>query len=167
MSHKQPDGQQWFDEALNFSDVTVRHPGCPSYLNRFKGNPGKLLDSAVTQKFVSYLLWCKERGASFSALAITSYGGLSEEFFNFLRRIANHAEASSFSSVTDRTAFLNRMVQSVVATLMKGNSWMYRRGIHDSRRKYGYVLKAADEEAIAEAIKSQKEAKRNEILHAC
>ena len=57
LSHKQPDGQQWFDEALNFSDVTVRHPGCPSYLNRFKGNPGKLLDSAVTQKFVSYLLW--------------------------------------------------------------------------------------------------------------
>ena len=166
LSSKQPDGQQFFDETLNFSDVTVRHPCSPSYLNRFKGNPGKLLDSAVTQKITKYLLWCKERGASFSALAITSYGGLSEEFFNFLRKIANHADASSFSSVTDRDKFLNRMVQSTVATLMKGNSWMYRKGIHDSRRKYGFVMKAADKAAVAEAIKSQKEARRNEIMHA-
>jgi hypothetical protein len=164
-SRRQPDGEQWFHNGLNFSDVTVRHPLSPSHLT-YAHRVGKILDSAVTSKLTRYLAYATERGASFSVLAITSYGGLSEEFFKFLQKVANHAEANSFSSITDRTRFLNKMVQSIVSTLMKANAWMYHKGIRDSRRKYGYVAKAANQEAVNLIIATQKDAKRNELLHA-
>jgi hypothetical protein len=162
-SNRQPDGEQWFEDGLNYSDVTVRHPVSVTYL-RHACKVGKILDDAVKAKLVRYLSFASERDASFSALAINSYGSLSEEFYNFLRKIATHAENSPISNITNATAFLNTMVQDVVATLMQGNAWMYRRGVYDSRRRFGNIFKAADDKDIAAAIARQSDAKRNELL---
>ena len=125
-----PDGLQLL-EPPNYSDFTCRHPLAQSHLAD-ASNPAKILDKAVMQKTKKYELWCQNRGATFTAHAILSYGMLSIELINHLKKVAKHAATCCYSRISDYRKYMREMVERISVTLAKCNAWIYRKGIMDS-----------------------------------
>ena len=95
------------------------------------------LDKAVMQKTKKYERWCQQRGATFTAHAILSYGMLSIELIKHLEKVAKCAATCCYSSVRDSRKFMREMVERISVTLAKCNAWIYRKGVMDS----GCVIK--------------------------
>ena len=146
--------------GLNYTDVTCTHPITATSL-RYAKRVGRILDIAVLGKHKKYELWAANRGASFCALAINSYGVISGEFHDFLHEIAKHAVDNNLSPIDNEGLFVNRMIQHIVVVLMKGNSWIYTKGIRDGRLRHCFP---AVEEHVNHNINNLARNKRNEKL---
>ena len=158
-----PDGRQWLERGLNYTDVTCRHPITATSL-RYAKRVGRILDIAVLGKHKKYELWATNREASFCALAINSYGVISAEFHDFLHEIAKHAVDNNLSPIDNKEMFVNRMIQHIVVTLMKGNAWIYTKGIRDGKLLRFPADIAEFEEHVNRNISNLASNKRNEKL---
>ena len=141
-STKVPDGKLLYnDGCMDFTDMTIRHPVCPSKIAKSVSRPLADLDDGEGAKHTKYDAQCAGDGAGFIPLAMNSYGGFGTEFSQHLDNVADHAASSVLCKTVrdDRTRgkFRYHMTQRLAVALYKGNADMCRYAIKLCRRVPG------------------------------
>lgn len=129
-----PDGTHFFPHKTTLSDTTVRHPTASTYIQSAAKTPGSTLKKAVRSKNTHYSDLADSEGASFTALALETFGRMHADYRKFLRALAQTAADTQIITPSDIPTYVTTLVQEVSVCLQRGNALAILRGLSRSRQ---------------------------------
>ncbi len=120
-----PDIIIYHPHGLEFADVCVVNILAASRTRNGHAQPATMLgalDDAARGKHAKYANLVEEHKATFSALAIDVFGRMSDDFVQFMRRLAGIAVQNGVITLSMHASFLREAIERIVLAMHRGQA---------------------------------------------